>query len=198
MINVFRVGNQTPMQVSEAAMKYVNELQATLPPGFNVDVLNDMSEVYGQRMDLMVRNGFYGLILVFILLALFLEPRLAFWVTMGIPISFLGSFIFLPLFGVTLNMNAMFAFIVALGIVVDDAIVVGENIYKFRSQGYPFRVAAVKGVHEVATPVTFAIITNVVTFLPICFIPGFMGKIFFVVPVIVIIVIVISLAECFG
>jgi multidrug efflux pump subunit AcrB len=196
MINIFRVGNQTPMQVSEAAIGHIDELRDTMPPGLEVDVLNDRSEVYGQRLDLMVRNGFFGLVLVLVMLALFLEPRLAFWVTMGIPISFLGSFIFLPYFGVTLNMNAMFAFIVALGIVVDDAIVVGENVYKYRSQGYPFGKAAIKGAREVATPVTFAIITNVVTFLPICFIPGFMGKIFFVVPVIVITVIVISLIEC--
>ncbi|MBN1850581.1 MAG: efflux RND transporter permease subunit [Deltaproteobacteria bacterium] len=195
MVNVYRVGDQTPIEVSEAVMRYVNEWRGSLPPGIEIEVLNDMSEMYAQRLDLLVRNGYLGLILVFGLLALFLEPRLAFWVTMGIPISFLGAFFFLPRFGVTLNMNSMFAFIVALGIVVDDAIVVGENIYKFHSQGDSFLTAAVKGVREVSMPVTFAVLTNIATFMPLCFVPGFMGKMFFAIPIVVISVIGISLIE---
>ncbi len=195
MIEVYRVGSQTPIQVADAVLKYVRELKETLPPGLDVDVLNDRSDTYRQRLDLLMRNGLIGLILVFALLGVFLEPRLAFWVTMGIPISFLGSLLFLPTLGVSINMMSMFAFIVALGIVVDDAIVVGENVYKYRSRGYPFMKAAVTGAREVAQPVTFSILTNIATFMPLYFVPGIPGKIFKAIPVVVITVIVISLVE---
>jgi len=195
MIDVYRVGSQTPIQVADAVLKYIGELKEILPPGLKVDTLNDRSDMYRQRLDLLMRNGFIGLILVFALLGLFLEPRLAFWVTMGIPISFLGSLFFLPTLGVSINMMSMFAFIVALGIVVDDAIVVGENIYKYRSRGYSFMKAAVTGAREVAQPVTFSILTNIATFMPLYFVPGIPGKIFKAIPVVVITVIVISLVE---
>lgn len=195
MIDVYRVGDQTPVQVADVVLKYTEELKTTLPPGLQVDTLNDFSDVYRQRLDLLTRNGYLGLTLVFLLLGLFLEPRLAFWVTMGIPISFLGSLLFLPSLGISINMMSMFAFIVALGIVVDDAIVVGENIYKYRSQGDPFMKAAVQGAREVAQPVTFSILTNIVTFMPLYFVPGIAGKIFNCIPVVVITVFVISLIE---
>jgi multidrug efflux pump subunit AcrB len=195
MIDVYRVGDQTPIQVAETVMKYVTELRKTLPPGIQVAALESRADRYSQRLNLLLRNGYIGLLLVFGLLGLFLEPRLAFWVTMGIPISFLGSFLFLPNLGISINMMSMFAFIVALGIVVDDAIVVGENVYKYRSLGYSFMKAAVLGAREVSMPVTFSIITNVVTFLPLYFVPGIPGQIFRAIPVVVITVILISLIE---
>jgi multidrug efflux pump subunit AcrB len=195
MINVYRIGDQTPVAVAEAARAVVDEWRETLPPGVEITVLRDMSEVFLQRLDLLMTNAYWGLGLVLILLGIFLESRLAFWVTMGIPISFLGGFIFLPMLGVTINMISMFAFIVALGIVVDDAIVVGENVYKFRQQGMPPLQAAIAGAREVATPVTFSILTNVVAFMPLYFIPGVMGKIFGVIPIVVITVFLISLIE---
>jgi multidrug efflux pump subunit AcrB len=195
IIDAYRVGDQTPVQVADTVKAYVQVLRSELPPGVNVAVLNDRSDVYSQRLDLLLRNGYLGLILVFVLLGLFLEARLAFWVTMGIPISFLGSFLFLPAMGMSLNMMSMFAFIVALGIVVDDAIVVGENVYKYRNRGYPFLKAAVAGTREVAMPVTFSILTNIATFVPLYFVPGIPGKIFRAIPVVVITVIVISLFE---
>ena len=117
-------------------------------------IRRDRSEIYQQRMDLLLRNAYIGLSLVLILLGLFLESRVAFWVTMGIPISFLGAFLILPGVGVTINMISMFAFIIALGIVVDDAIVVGENIFEHMQKGDAFLLAAVRGVREVAMPVT--------------------------------------------
>jgi len=195
MIDVYRVGDQTPLSVADAVMKYVEQWRQTLPPGISIDILRDLSDVYRQRLTLLLNNGYMGLALVLILLGLFLEARLAFWVTMGIPISFLGSILFLPHFGVSINMMSMFAFIVALGIVVDDAIVVGENIYSYRERGYPFGKAAVEGVREVAMPVTFSILTNIVTFTPLLFVPGIPGKIFKAIPVVVIIVFAISLVE---
>jgi multidrug efflux pump subunit AcrB len=132
---------------------------------------------------------------VFILLSIFLEFRLAFWVTMGIPISFLGSLLIIPKMDVSINMISLFAFIITLGIVVDDAIVVGENIYSYRQKGEKFLNAAIKGARQIAIPVTFSVLTNIVAFLPMYFVPGFMGKIFRVIPVVVISVYVISLIE---
>ena len=117
------------------------------------------------------------------------------WVTLGIPISFLGSFLILPAADVTINMISMFAFIIALGIVVDDAIVVGENIYEYRNRGMSYLEAAILGAREVAMPVTFSILTNVVAFLPLYFMPGVMGKIWKVIPVVVITTFLISLVE---
>ncbi len=196
-LEVFRVGDQTPIQVSDAVQRLVKEIQQDLPPGVGLDITRDRSDIYRQRIELLLRNGGIGLVLVLFLLALFLEPRVAFWVALGIPISFLGSFIILPFFGMTLNMVSLFAFIIALGIVVDDAIIVGENIFHYHQQGLPPLTAAVRGVKEVIQPVTFSILTNIVTFMPIYFIPGHMGKIFQVIPIVVCTVFIISLVESF-
>lgn len=197
MLEVYRVGGQTPIAVSDAAKRVVAAVNQELPNGLQVVLRRDRSEIYRQRMGLLVRNGYIGLGLVFILLALFLEIRLAFWVALGIPISFLGSLFFIPAMGVSINMVSMFALIVTLGIVVDDAIVVGENIYHHRQRGTPWFEAAVAGTREIAMPVTFSVLTNMVAFMPMFFVTGFMGKIFKQIPVVVISVFAISLVECF-
>jgi multidrug efflux pump subunit AcrB len=194
-INVYRVGNQTPITVSDRVKANIEKLKHTLPKGINVDFVDDKSKIFKQRIELLVKNGYLGLILVFILLGIFLEAKLAFWVTMGIPISFLGSLLILPHFGVSINMISLFAFIITLGIVVDDAIVVGENIYSYREKGYSNFEASVKGVKEVAIPVTFSILTNIITFMPLYFVPGIMGKFFKTIPVVVASVFIISLVE---
>ncbi len=195
LIEVSRIGEQTPIEVAEAARRVVSELKQTLPPGLSIDLRNDRSEIYRQRLGLLLKNGYLGLGLVFILLALFLEPRLAFWVSLGIPISFLGSLLFLPMGGVSVNMVSMFAFIVTLGIVVDDAIVVGENIFHHHQQGKPWPAAAVEGAREISMPVVFGVLTNMVAFVPMFFVPGIMGKVFKQIPVVVICVFAISLVE---
>ncbi len=195
MINVYRVGEQTPKSVSAAVKDYLEKNSTSLPAGLKTAIHHDRSDIYSQRLDLMVRNGFLGLLLVFFLLGMFLEARLAFWVAMGIPISFLGSLLFLPAMGISINMISMFAFIIALGIVVDDAIVVGENIYQYRQAGVPALEAAISGAREVAMPVTFSILTNIAAFLPLYFVPGIMGKVFRTIPVVVITVFIISLIE---
>lgn len=194
-IDVFRVGEQTPISVADAVFKHVEELRQTLPPGIQVDTVNDDSEVFRQRMQLLMKNGYFGLGLVFILLGIFLEARLAFWVTMGIPISFLGALLLIPQVGVSINMVSLFAFIISLGIVVDDAVVVGENVYSYKQRGYGSLEAAVMGAREVAVPVTFSILTNIVTFMPLYFVPGTLGKIFSNIPVVVVSVFLISLFE---
>jgi multidrug efflux pump subunit AcrB len=195
-LEVYRVGNQTPVEVADATRERLELLKPDLPPGVMTAIERDRSAYYRQRVDLLLRNGAIGLGLVLVILGLFLEARLAFWVMMGIPISFLGSFLFLPEAGVTINMISLFAYIIALGIVVDDAIVVGENVYHHHQQGMAFLPAAIRGVREVAMPVTFSILTNIATFLPIYFIPGVMGKVFKMVPMVVCVVFLISLGEC--
>lgn len=195
IIDVFRVGDQTPIQVAEAGKKIAGQINESLPEGIHLTVLRDRSEIFAQRADLLLKNAYIGLGLVFFFLALFLEIRLAFWVSLGIPISFLGSFIFLAPTGFSINMVSMFAFIVTLGIVVDDAVVVGENIYFFRRQGLPLLEAAIKGTKSIAMPVTFSVITNMVAFIPLIFVPGIMGKIFKTIPFVVIAVFFVSLIE---
>lgn len=196
LIDVYRIGDQTPVSVSKATMNVVNDLNKKLPPGINIAVLRDMSTIYRQRAYLLTRNGAIGLALVLILLGAFLEMRLAFWVAMGIPISFLGGLIFMPGWDVTINMISMFAFLIALGIVVDDAIVVGENVYEYIQRGFSLLDAAVAGTREVAMPVVFSILTNIVAFAPLFAVPGIIGKIWRVIPAVVITVFVISLIEC--
>ncbi|MEJ2702341.1 MAG: efflux RND transporter permease subunit, partial [Sedimentisphaerales bacterium] len=194
-IEVYRVGDQTPIGVSDAVRAAMSEIERDLPPGISWVINYDRSDIYRQRLELLLTNAFYGLTFVVLVLGMFLEFRLAFWVTMGIPISFLGCFLFLPMLGVTINMISMFAFIIALGIVVDDAIVVGENIYDYRQKGMnPIR-AAILGAREVLLPVTFSILTNIVAFLPLCTVPGVMGKIWRVIPFVVITVFSISWIE---
>lgn len=195
-LEVYRIGKQTPISVATAAMKKVEEYKTTLPKGIDIVVQRDRSKIFRQRAEMLIRNGFIGLALVLILLGCFLEIRLAFWVAMGIPISFLGVMLFMPALGLSINMISMFAFLIALGIVVDDAIVVGENIYEYRQRGYEAKEAATLAARDVATPVTFSVLTNCITFLPLLFIPGFMGKVFGVIPSIVCIIFLISLVEC--
>ena len=195
MVQVYRVGNQTPTGIVDAVKQQIELNKATLPKGIYTDIRYDASKTYTERVDLLLRNSALGLLLVFITLALFLELRLAFWVMTGIPIAFLGSFLFLPALGVSLNMISLFAFIIALGIVVDDAIIIGENVYHYRQEGYPPLTAAIKGAQEMAIPVTFSILTNIATFMPLFFMPGVMGKIFFMIPTVVIMVFILSLIE---
>lgn len=194
-IRVFRTGKQTPLQVSADVHAYLDGLRDRLPQGVEIDSWLDWSEIYRQRIDLLMRNALIGLALVLLILGLFLELRLAFWVTMGIPVSFLGAVLLMPTMDVSVNMISLFAFIVVLGMVVDDAIVVGENIYELRERGVPRLEAAIRGAREVGTPVCFAIATSVAAFAPMGFVPGFSGKLYRVIPAIVISVLVISLVE---
>lgn len=193
-LGVFRVGDQTPVGVSRAARLAMAEIAPDLPPGIFYEINRDSSDIYQQRLELLRKNALLGLFLVLFFLGIFLEYRLAFWVTMGIPISFLGALLFLPGLGVTINMISIFAFMLALGIVVDDAIVCGENIYEYR-QKMGWVDAAIQGARDVAVPIQFSILTNMVAFLPLYFMPGAMGKIWNAIPVVIIAVFAISWVE---
>ena len=194
-MNIYRVGKETPISVEAAVMDVLDELEATLPEGVEFTLWNSRADMFRQRMNLLLRNGLFGLLLVFIVLGFFLEMRLAFWVMLGIPISFLGTILFMPAMDMSINMVSMFAFILALGIVVDDAIVVGENIYHNHQEGMPFLRAAIRGARQIAMPVTFSILTNIVAFMPLYFVPGIMGKFFRAIPLVVCTTFVISLVE---
>ena len=195
LIQVYRVGDEGALDVAGTTKEYLADLAPELPAGVSVDTWDDDSIILKQRIGLLLRNARLGLFLVFICLALFLNTRLAFWTTMGIPISFLGGLWLLPYADVTINMISLFAFIVVLGIVVDDAIVVGENIFNYLEAGMKPIDAAITGVREMAMPVTFAIITTVAAFAPLLFVAGTMGKIMRQIPVVVIAVLLMSLVE---
>lgn len=195
MVNVYRSGTQTPIEIADAVYKYVGEATDWLPTGVGITTLNDRAQMYRDRVDLLLRNARLGLILVLLVLGLFLNLRLAFWVTMGIPISFMGSLMLMPAMDVSLNMVSLFAFIITLGIVVDDAIVVGENIHEMRTNGASLHEAAIIGVKQVAMPVVFSVLTTVAAFLPLFLVPGTSGKFFRNIPAIVISVLMVSLLE---
>ena len=195
VVSAYRTGDQNALDISSYVHEYVEEKRLALPAGIHIDSARDDASILRSRMDLLIRNARLGLVLVFICLSLFLDLRLAFWVMMGIPISFLGAFVLMEPFDASINMLSLFAFIVALGIVVDDAIIVGENVFAHREKGKNFLRAAIDGALEVGTPVVFSIMTSVVAFMPLFFVDGMMGKFMSVIPVIVISVLILSLIE---
>jgi multidrug efflux pump subunit AcrB len=184
-LDVFRVGKETPITVSDAVKRALPDAMATLPEAIGAITLNDQADNYRGRMELLLKNGFFGLLLVLVVLSLFLEYKLAFWVAVGIPTAFLGTLLFLPMFGASINMVSMFAFILALGIVVDDAIVAGENIYEYLERGMSRIDAAVQGARDIAVPLGFSILTNIVAFIPLALVPGSFGKFWLVIPMVV-------------
>ncbi|MCB9791372.1 MAG: efflux RND transporter permease subunit [Alphaproteobacteria bacterium] len=196
-VTAFRIGAETPSAVAAATRDTVAELQEELPDTVTLTTWGDQSELLEGRIQLLMRNAAQGLVLVVLVLALFLNLRLAFWVAMGIPISFFGAFLLLPAMDQSINMVSLFAFIITLGLVVDDAIVVGENIFERMTQGMPPLAASIQGAREMAVPVTFAVLTTVAAFSPLLFAPGFSGKIFALIPMVVISVLLFSLIEGF-
>ncbi|MBD3317452.1 MAG: AcrB/AcrD/AcrF family protein, partial [Chitinivibrionales bacterium] len=194
-LTVYRVGSETPIQVSEAVHEYVETRREQLPDQVGIEIWDDASEIFEERMGLLLKNAMFGLFFVLLILGLFLKLHHAFWVTVGMAASFCGSFLFMGLLGVTINMISLFAFILVLGIVVDDAIVVGESIFNRRQRGGGPIASAIDGVREVAVPVVFSVLTTVVAFSPLLFIPGVMGKLFSNIPLIVIPILLLSLFE---
>lgn len=196
LITVYRVGEQNILEISESINEYIEKKSSQLPQGVSLNIWRDKSGYFKSRMHLLTRNALTGLLLVFMLLVLFLRLRLAFWVSLGIPISFMGGFWLLPHFDGSINMISMFGFILVLGIVVDDAIVVGENIHKFHLKGKLGLKGAIAGAQDVSKPVIFAVLTSVVAFMPILFLPGAEGRLWMVIPQVVILTLLFSLAEC--
>ena len=194
-IKVFRVGKQTPTDVSNAVRSKMEEIKSQLPSSIEMQIVNDRSLVLRDRINLLMKNLWLGLGLVFLTLALFLRIDLSFWIMMGIPISFAGALIAMPSLDTTINMISLFAFILVLGIVVDDAIVVGENIFAHQEMGKTNINAAVDGAIEIGPPVLITILTTIAAFIPIYFIPGVTGNIFANIPNVLIVVLLFSLIE---
>ena len=195
LLSVFRTGDQDALDIADRVEQYAARTQATLPEGISITVWQNVGEIIDSQLGLMLRTGGTGFLLVFILLSLFLELRLAFWVSLGIPISFLGAIMLMPGLGLTLNFMSLFAFILVLGIVVDDAIIVGENIYAHQERHGEGLRGSIEGAREIATPVIFAVLTTVAAFMPLLFVPGMMGKVFSVIPLVVVPCLLFSLVE---
>ncbi len=194
---VYRVGDQTPTEVATAVKDYTEGLRARVPANITLSTWSDDSEALEDRINLLFKNAVMGLALVLIVLTLFLSRQVAGWVALGIPISFLGAFLFMGPLDVSINMITLFALIITLGLVVDDAIIISENIYRASQQGMGRLEAAVKGAREMSMPVTFSVLTTMVAFAPLLFVPGVSGKIFRLIPIVVMGVLFFSLVESF-
>ena len=196
---LIRVSNsleEDAIATAEALKRYVNKKQMSLPEGATIKVLDDSTDEVRARIKLLRSNGIIGLCIVFVLLWAFMNIRIAFWCGMGIPIAVSGGMIALPAFNGTINMMTTFAFILILGIVVDDAIVVGEAIYVQRKNGASPLKAAIEGTWEVGMPVIAAVLTTIIAFIPLAFVEGVIGKIIFFLPIVVTGCLLMSLFEC--
>ena len=194
-IDIYRVGNQNALEISQTVRNFIDDANKTLPEGISLTSWDDESKFLRGRIDLLLKNAKLGFILVVLMLAIFLKPKLAFWISLGIPISFMGALWMLPYLDISINLLSLFTFILVLGIVVDDAIIIGENIYRYIEKGEDLKTAAVKGAHEVGVPVVFAVLTTIATFSPMLFVGGTVGRIWRIIPLVVIPTLIWSLIE---
>ena len=195
VVNVYRVGVESAIQISDIVHQYLEDNRFRYPPSVELGVWDDDATIIKARLNTLLTNAAQGALLVSILLGLFLRPVIAFWVVVGIPVTFMGALAVMPAFGVTINILSLFGFILVLGLVVDDAIVTGENIYSHYSRDPNGLAAAINGTKEVSTPVIFGILTTVVAFLPFVFIEGRLSILFEQVAFVVIPVLLFSLVE---
>lgn len=194
-IQVFSVGDQSELEISQTVRDYVATKQASSPSGINLTAWADVTYYLKGRLDMMVKNLLIGALLVFLSLALFLRLKLAFWVMVGLPVAFLGTFFLMPQFDITLNLISLFGFILVLGIVVDDAIVIGESAYtNMRAKGHSIE-NVLEGVFKVAMPATFGVLTTIAAFIPILMISGVMGQFFSSIGWVVTLCLVFSIVE---
>ncbi len=196
-VTAYRIGDERPLTISDLVREYAAEMAQDLPDTVHLTVWDDESEKLNERIDLLLDNGAIGFVLVVLVLALFLRLRLAIWVALGIPVSFLGAFFLMPGMDQSINMLSLFALILTLGMVVDDAIVVGENAHSKMQGGMGALEASIAGAREMAVPVAFAVLTTMAAFMPLFFIPGTMGKVFRLFPILVTTILAFSLLESF-
>ncbi|GHC66393.1 efflux RND transporter permease subunit [Roseibacillus persicicus] len=171
LVEVYRIGDQNALEIADVVKGYVKSSASRLPSGVHLSIWDDDSQALRGRLSTLIKSLVQGALLVLVVLGLFLRPTLALWILLGIPVAFAGGLIFMPILGTTINMMSLFGFIIVLGIVVDDAIVTGENIYTKLREGLEPTDAAIMGTKEVSTPVTFGIITTIVAFIPLMFMP---------------------------
>ncbi|MCD4742503.1 MAG: efflux RND transporter permease subunit, partial [Desulfobacteraceae bacterium] len=195
IVRVNRTSTQDTIAISKVVKKYVAENRKNQPAGVQLAEWQDLAEMVQGRIDLLMKNGIQGIILVFMVLALFLNLGLAFWVALGIPISFMGALIILNYMGASINMLSLFGFIMTLGILVDDAIIVGENVYSHYSKGKSPKQAVIDSMGQVGGPVLMAVVTTMVAFIPLMYVAGIMGKFMAIMPQTVIVILAFSLIE---
>ncbi|XOV86485.1 MAG: efflux RND transporter permease subunit [Pseudomonadota bacterium] len=194
-INVFAIGDQNQIDISREVRAYVADKQSKLPEGIHIDTFLDSTEYLSGTLNMMMSNMLSGVLLVLIVLGIFLRFKLAFWVMLGMPIAFLGAFALLPLTGGSINMLSLFGFILVLGIVVDDAIIIGESVQtSLDNEGYSID-AVIRGARRVAVPATFGVLTTIATFLPLLFVPGSFGALPAAIGWVVILCLIFSLVE---
>ena len=197
-ITVNRTGTEQVLSVADAAKRYFTEqLQPILPPSVEATVWRDQADSLQGRITLLAENGAIGALLIILTLTLFLDLRVAFWVAAGVAISFVGAFIPMQFFGTTINQLSLFGFILALGIVVDDAIVVGENTYAELEKDGPQETATERAISRVWRPIAFSVTTTILAFTPLLFLPGSSGSFIGPIAAVVIYILVLSLIECF-
>lgn len=180
-VNVFRVGDQKVLELVDTVLGQLDTLRDQLPDGLSITTWLNSANQLRDRLDILIKNGVGGFILVFAVLALFLRLKLAIWVSLGVPLSILGALFAFPLAGVSINAISLFAFIMVLGLLVDDAVVVGENVHRHQENAEDPMEAAITGAREVAIPVIFGVLTTIAAFGPLIYSPGTMGQIFSVI-----------------
>jgi len=195
LVQVYRVGEQSALQISETVQGYLAAASARLPEGVSLTLAQDDARFLRGRLDTLVRNARGGFALVLLVLALFLRLRLAFWVSLGVPLSFLGALWLMPMLDVSINLISLMGFIVVLGIVVDDAIIVGENTLTQQVRTGERLRGALLGAQGVAIPVVFGVLTTIAAFAPMLWVPGPMGRVVRVVPLVVCACLFFSLVE---
>jgi len=196
-IRVLAIGDQNELASAAAIKSYMAKKIPSLPDGIKMEAWGDRSFYLQGRLDMMMSNMIQGAILVFLILTLFLRLKIALWVIVGIPICFLGALWLMPVgpFPVTINMISLFGFILVLGIVVDDAIIIGESVYtKIRSDGHSLD-NVIKGANKVATAATFGVLTTIAAFAPMLFVGGIVGPFFEAISMVVILCLIFSLIE---
>ena len=194
-IRVFRVGDQKVLELVDSVIVQIEALRDLLPEGLSITTWQNAANQLRDRLNILIKNGIGGFILVFIVLALFLRLRLAIWVSLGVPLSILGALFVFPISGVSINVISLFAFIMVLGLLVDDAVVVGENVHRHQENAEDPLEAAITGAREVSVPVIFGVLTTIAAFGPMIYAPGTMGQIFGVIGLSAVLCLIFSVIE---
>ena len=195
LIRVARMGEQDLQEISTVVKAYINDVGPRLPEGVALTIWNDGTVILRDRLSTLMDSGRQGFLMVLLLLAMFLRPRLAFWVSVGVPVAFLGAILLTNAIGLSIDAISLFGFILVLGILVDDAIVVGENVHSRHQEGLGLLEGAIEGAQRVTIPVTFGVLTTVATFMPLVFGVGYMGQVMGVIALTVICCLIFSLIE---
>ncbi len=197
LLEIIKPKQQDSLTVVDAVKRVLKVERARAPPGVTFNITNDRSSIVRDRLSMLVKNGAQGLILVFLTMWLFFQGRFAFWVALGLPVSFMGALFVMSLVGLTINMISMVALLIATGLLMDDAIVISENIATHLKKGKSAVQAAIDGTKQVSPGVVSSFLTTIAVFGPLAFLSGDMGKVLQFIPMVLIIVLAISLIEAF-